>query len=148
MAKFIQLDESFSVSAQITPADLEKVKAAGFTAVICNRPDNEGDGQPMAELVAAAARKLDLKFHYIPVGGMSFADGYVDDMAAALRVSEGKTLAYCRSGLRSALIWALASARGGKSSTKIVDQVETAGFPTRVIRTSLGLTSEPSRLSA
>lgn len=138
MARFIQLDEKISVSPQLWPEDIEKVAVAGFCTIICNRPDNEVDDQPSAAQLRAIARNLGIQFHEIPVGGLTFGDGYVDRMAEAVRNSRGPVLAYCRSGLRSALIWALASVREGADANKVIGQVETAGFPTRVIRTSLG----------
>ena len=36
-----QVEHNYSVAGQITEADLVGLKAAGFTTVICNRPDSE-----------------------------------------------------------------------------------------------------------
>jgi uncharacterized protein (TIGR01244 family) len=40
------IDDRFSVSPQVVPADLAAIKAAGFVAIINNRPDGEEEGQP------------------------------------------------------------------------------------------------------
>ena len=49
------LTAGLSVSGQITPADVEDIKDAGFRAIICNRPDGEGSDQPTFPEIAAAA---------------------------------------------------------------------------------------------
>lgn len=56
---FRQITDAFSASPQITPGDIAAIRAAGFRAIICNRPDGEGPGQPGFEEIetAAAARK-------------------------------------------------------------------------------------------
>ncbi|WP_143137759.1 beta-lactamase hydrolase domain-containing protein, partial [Burkholderia ubonensis] len=51
-----KLTDTLSVSPQITAADLPALSAAGFRAIVCNRPDGEGPDQPtVAEIRAAAA---------------------------------------------------------------------------------------------
>ncbi|MDE3029426.1 MAG: TIGR01244 family phosphatase, partial [Paracoccaceae bacterium] len=35
------LTPDYAVSPQIEPADVAAIKAAGYTTVICNRPDRE-----------------------------------------------------------------------------------------------------------
>ena len=39
-----KITEKVSVSPQITVEDMAAIKAAGFRAIICNRPDGEGRG--------------------------------------------------------------------------------------------------------
>ena len=41
-----KITDAISVSPQIAPADIQAIKAAGFRAIICNRPDGEGADQP------------------------------------------------------------------------------------------------------
>ena len=138
MARIKNLDHRFSVGEQIAASDFAMLKAERFTSVICNRPDNESTGQPSSRELETAAKSCGLTFHYIPLGGGDVSSGYVDAMSDAMRASTGRTLAFCRSGLRSALLWALASVKNGADRDATIARVETAGYPTRVIRSSLG----------
>ena len=148
MTRFVKLDDMTSVAGQLWPDDIGKAAKGGFQTIICNRPDDEAQDQPSTAEIKAIAAGLGLQFHYIPVGGLTFDAGYVNRMAEAIGAARGPVLAYCRSGLRSALIWALASVQKGASPDTVIQQVETAGFPTRVIRTSLGRAGCPSAFAA
>lgn len=98
--EYRQIADDYSVSGQITPEDVAAVKAAGFSSVICNRPDNEQPGQPSADSVKAAVEAAGMAFRYIPViSGQMSADN-VADMAVALDEMDGPVFAYCRSGAR------------------------------------------------
>ena len=50
------LSAALSVAAQIVPADVPYVAAAGYKAIICNRPDGEGADQPGFREVEIAAQ--------------------------------------------------------------------------------------------
>ena len=49
------IDDSISVAPQIRPEDVPALAAAGFKAIVNNRPDDEEHGQPEGEAVRAAA---------------------------------------------------------------------------------------------
>ena len=55
-------------------------------------------------------------------------------MIAALEGAEGKTLAYCRSGTRSTLLWALAKAKTGMSAEEIARLAGNAGYDITPVR--------------
>jgi sulfide:quinone oxidoreductase len=100
-----RLSEHCAVAGQIRPADVAGIAAEGFRTIICNRPDGEEFGQPLAQDVAADCATHDIEFHYIPIhhGGIT-----MDSVAAfrdAVAASSGPVLAYCRSGQRSSVIW-------------------------------------------
>jgi sulfide:quinone oxidoreductase len=61
-----QIDKTVSVSPQIESADLAAIKAAGFRAIICNRPDGEGADQPTFEEIERAAKEIGLEACYMP----------------------------------------------------------------------------------
>jgi sulfide:quinone oxidoreductase len=107
---FKKLTNGFVVSAQITESDIIEAAKNGFVAIIGNRPDSEDAGQQPAEVTAGLARKHGLKFVHIPVTTGAMRDGDVAKMAAALAAADGPVLAYCRSGTRATLMWALAQA--------------------------------------
>ena len=110
---FRQLDEKTLVSGQIAPADLPGLKRAGVTMVVNNRPDGEDSDQPLSAEIEAAARAAGLEYRHIPImRGMGPSD--VDEMRRAIAgVGDGKMLAFCRSGNRSALVWAVARSEDG-----------------------------------
>ncbi len=105
------LSPTFAVAPQISPQDVQAIAAAGYKSIICNRPDNEGDGQPSFEAVAQAAAQAGLQARHLPVipSDINEADGVA--MAKLLSELPGPVLAYCRSGSRSSTLWQLAQGR-------------------------------------
>jgi uncharacterized protein (TIGR01244 family) len=122
-----KLDETTSVSGQIQPADVPGLKASGVTMIICNRPDDEEPGQPRAADIQDAAQAEGLEFRHVPIiRGIGPAD--VEAMKEAVEAAPGKLLAYCRTGNRSALTWAVARRGQGASVEEIQRAVAGAGF--------------------
>jgi len=109
------LTDSYAVSPQIAPADLAAIKAAGFTTVIDNRPDGEIPANLHGEIMRQAAEALGLTFVINPVIGGALTLDNVKAQKAALDSAGGPVLAYCASGNRSSMVWALAQA--GKRPT-------------------------------
>ncbi len=103
---FKQISANLSVSEQIDAGDIEKIAAAGFRSIICNRPDHEAVGQPAFATIAAAAQKAGLSAAYIPM-----APGQTDPAVAAVEFGKAMAelpkpvFAYCRSGARSTMLW-------------------------------------------
>jgi uncharacterized protein (TIGR01244 family) len=121
------LDDRTSVSGQIQPADVAGLKASGISMIICNRPDGEEPGQPTAAEVQDAAEAEGLEFRHVPIiRGIGPAD--VEAMQEALDAAPGKLLAYCRSGNRSALTWAVARRGQGASIEEVRRAVTGAGY--------------------
>ncbi|WP_241301183.1 aminotransferase class V-fold PLP-dependent enzyme [Burkholderia stabilis] len=101
----------FSVSRQITPAELKAIRNAGFRSIICNRPDGESADQPAFDEIAAAARELGLDARYLPVERDRIGEAEVDAFEALLDALPKPVLAYCRSGSRSGALWNRVAAR-------------------------------------
>lgn len=99
------LTDRYAVAAQISAADVGALPAAGFSTVICNRPDREDPGQPDAAEIAAACEAAGLEFHHIPVVGAPIDRDDVEQQQRIVNTAKGATLAYCRSGQRSAVIF-------------------------------------------
>ncbi len=99
-----------SVAPQITAADIPALKAQGFRAIICNRPDGEGADQPSYGEIAEAAKTAGLEARYISIDHGLVSEGDAAAFGAALAKLPGPLLAYCRSGTRSAKLWTLAQA--------------------------------------
>lgn len=95
----------FAVSPQIHPSDIPAIKARGFGAIICNRPDHEDHGQPSFAEIAAAASAAGLDVRHIPFAPNAQTPGDVAAFARAIDELPGPVLGYCRSGGRAASIW-------------------------------------------
>jgi uncharacterized protein (TIGR01244 family) len=108
-----QLDDRTLVSGQIAPCDVPELQRRGVTMIVNNRPDGEDEGQPPSADIEEAAAQAGVEYRFIPiVRGIGPAD--VDAMQDAIReCGDGKLLAFCRSGNRSALAWAVARAEDG-----------------------------------
>lgn len=100
-----RIAEDFAVAAQIQADDVGHLAAAGFTVIICNRPDGEEPGQPTAADIAAACDAAGIAFHHIPFASMPIAAELIDELRRVLAASDGLVLGYCRSGQRSQMIW-------------------------------------------
>ena len=122
-----KISDDYSVSDQIAPDDMAAIKAAGFRAIMCNRPDGEDWGQPAYDAVAEAARAEGLEARWVPVMGGMVTPEAVNEVRAALEDMPGPILAYCRSGTRCAMLWSIVK-HGELSSEQIVEATRTAGY--------------------
>ena len=102
-----ELDEKVLVSGQIGPGDIAALREQGVTMIVNNRPDGEETDQPLGAEIEDAAKAAGIEYRSIPIiRGIGPADA--DAMQDAINVTKGKMLAFCRSGTRSSLAWALA----------------------------------------
>lgn len=125
---FRMIDDLTFVSPQITAADVAAAQAQGITLIINNRPDGEEPDAPQGAEIEAAARAAGIGYVAIPVTHAGFSQPQVDAMLAALDNAEGPVLAYCRSGTRSTLLWALASAKLGEPKSELKRKAAAAGY--------------------
>ena len=123
-----QLDDKLLVSGQIAPHEVAGLADHGVTMLVNNRPDGEEPGQPLAGDIEAAAAAAGIAYRFVPiVRGIGPAD--VEAMQDAMReAGDGKTLAFCRSGNRSALAAALARREEGASAEEVTRSLTEAGF--------------------
>ena len=123
-----QLDEHTLVDGQITVEDIAKLKAMGVTHIVNNRPDDEDEGQPLSADIEAAAEAAGLRYRHIPIArGMGPSD--IEEMRDAIREADGgKLFAFCRSGNRSTLAWAVAKSEDGTPREELERCAEGAGF--------------------
>jgi len=104
------ITDRFSASPQIAPSDAYALAEAGYACVINNRPDGEAPGQPSSADIEDAVRAAGLSYTHIPVSGMNMGHDRIEAMAEVWSQTSGPVLAYCRSGTRSIVLWALACA--------------------------------------
>jgi len=123
-----QLDDRTLVSGQIRPEEVAGLAEQGVTMLINNRPDGEEADQPLAADIEAAAEAAGISYRHVPIlRGIGPAD--IEAMQEALRGAQGgQALAFCRSGNRSALTWALAMRAEGLAREEVEQRVTDAGF--------------------
>lgn len=131
---FRQISDTVFASPQIGLAEVAEAAAQGITLIVNNRPEGESDDQTPGPEIEAAAKAAGLGYVAIPVTHAGFSEGQVKAMSEALAGAEGKVLAYCRSGTRSTLLWALAEAGRGGDPATIAGQAARAGYDIAPIR--------------
>jgi uncharacterized protein (TIGR01244 family) len=129
-----KVDDSISVAPQISVEDVAAIKAAGFTAIVNNRPDDEEAGQISGNAIRAAAEAAGLSYTAIPITHAGFSYPQIAAMADVLAGAEGPVLAFCRSGTRSCNLWALAQAKNGADADALIAKGAGAGYNLEGIR--------------
>ena len=62
-----KVTDNYFVSPQISADDIDSIAAAGFKAVVCNRPDTEVQPSHQAAAIQKAARAAGLEFYILPL---------------------------------------------------------------------------------
>jgi uncharacterized protein (TIGR01244 family) len=97
------------VAPQLTPEAMAEAVRLGFKSVVNNRPDFEGGpDQPTSATIAAAAQAAGLEYRHLPVSGGYQSPEEAAQMARLLQELPRPLLMFCRSGARSARLFALA----------------------------------------
>lgn len=137
MSDFRRLSDKVLASPQIGLDDIAAAKAEGVTLVINNRPEGEAADQTPGSDIEAAARAAGLDYCAIPITHAGFSEPQVKAMVEALAGTDGKVLAYCRSGTRSCLLWALAQALQGKDPDAAAKAAADAGYDVAPVREAM-----------
>lgn len=139
MSDFRQLTENVLVSPQLALEDVAAAAALGVGLIVNNRPDGEEPSAPQGDEIAAAAAAAGMNYVAIPIGHAGFSEPQVNAMIDALEQAEGPILAYCRSGTRSTLLWALAAAKQGVEPDDIARTAAQAGYDVSPIRAMIDM---------
>jgi len=124
----------FAVAPQLEVFDFADIAARRFGAVIDNRPDDEPGVAVASGEAGTRARHADLEFAYLPAGSNDLFDiDLIDHIDRALHTMPGPVLAYCKSGTRSAILWAVATVRH-RPVDEVLDQLAAAGFDFAFLR--------------
>ena len=132
--KFRTISADFLASPQIQLEDIEAAQAAGIRLIVNNRPDGEAPEEPQGTDIEAAARAANIDYLAIPITHTGFSLPQVEALEAALASADGTILAYCRSGTRSTLLWALAQAKLGMEPDAIAAAAMAAGYDITPVR--------------
>lgn len=107
------ITDRITIADQPTEADLQRLRAEGYVAVVNLRNDGEPE-QPLD--VAAEGREAadrGLAYHHLAVGQPSLSDPGVAEACDFIdrEVANGKVLVHCRKGGRAAAITLIQQAR-------------------------------------
>ena len=128
MSSIRPVTADFSVSPQIALSDLRVAASQGVKRIICNRPDDEDAGQINSTEARAATEALGMSYVHIPVRGGPTPD-QVEEMRTAISDAGGSVLAYCRSGTRSIVTWAIGQmVSGEREASELVALGTSAGY--------------------
>ena len=116
-----QITPRFFAAPQISVEDLSEIAAAGIKRVICNRPDIEVPPSHQAAAIEKAAEAAGLEFFCLPLTHQTMTPEIIEQNKALAETCDGPVLAYCASGTRSTIAWALAA-----TQDMPVDEVLTA----------------------
>lgn len=106
------LSESLSVTLQVAVEDIAELARRGYRSIIGNRPEGETPDQPAWDELAAEARRHGLEARQIPVVPGQIGDGDIAAFGQALQELPQPIAAFCRTGTRSAMLWALSNPEG------------------------------------
>lgn len=130
------LTETYAVSPQITPDDVAALKAAGFVRVICNRPDAEIPAALHSAAMRGHVEKAGMEFVDNQISPGQFPPDLIARQAAAMQAS-GPVFAYCASGNRCSVVWALTQA-GKRPADELIGTAAKWGYNLEPIRDRLG----------
>jgi uncharacterized protein (TIGR01244 family) len=127
-ASLVGIDDRVAISGQLQPEDMKGIAAAGYVAVVNNRPDGEAAfGQPRTVDLKKAAEAAGLVFLDLPFSGPRASPDQVRAFADLLAERPGRVVAYCKSGMRSSLLWGAAAIAGGRSLEDVLGAALRAG---------------------
>lgn len=122
-----QITPRYFVSPQISVEHVPAIVEAGFTTVICNRPDSENGAAQQAAKIENAVRAAGLEFVLNPFDNTTMTAEHMTRQREILDAADGPVLAYCRTGTRCTVVWALGQA-GTLPVSDILQAAEGAGY--------------------
>lgn len=117
----------FFASPQIDPSDMAAIAEAGITLILCNRPDAEVPPSHQHEAIKAAAEAAGIKFAYQPLTHQTMTPDVIANNRAISTALDETVLAYCASGTRSTIAWALGQA-GEVPADELIEAAREGGY--------------------
>lgn len=131
-----QITDHYSVTEQIVPEDIPAIVAAGFKTVLCNRPDSEVPPSLGSEAMKAAMVAAGLNFEVLPLTHDTMTPDRIARQFDLAGKHDGPVLAYCASGTRCTVAWALDQATK-QPVDAILKQTAAAGYALDQLRPQL-----------
>ncbi|MEZ0121445.1 MAG: TIGR01244 family sulfur transferase [Candidatus Reddybacter sp.] len=128
-----QLTPQLHVASQISKDDIPAIAALGFKTILNNRPDGEGEGQPPAAEIEAAAKAHGIQYIYQPVVGTAISDEDAEEFGNNIANNDGPIFAHCRTGTRCTILWMLSQAKN-QSADDLLATAAKAGYSLEKVR--------------
>lgn len=135
------ITDRYHVSPQISPEDAAAIHEAGYTLVIDNRPDAEVPPEFQAEAMRTAIEAAGLRFAVLPLTHQTMHADNIMRQSELIEGAEGKVLAYCASGTRSTVVWALGMA-SDLGADAVLKTAADAGYNLQGLRPTLRALAE------
>ena len=131
-----QITPTFFAAPQLTCEDIPALKEAGIELILCNRPDEEVPPGYRAADLRAAAEAAGMRFVEQPLTHYTMTPDVIARNNALICGCDGPVVAYCASGTRSTIAWALGSA-GGMDADEIIEAARRGGYDLSGMRDTL-----------
>ncbi|WP_170404400.1 TIGR01244 family sulfur transferase [Ruegeria arenilitoris] len=126
----------YAVSPQITVEDIPAIAEAGFVKVICNRPNVEVPANMQSDAIGEAVRAAGLEYEVLELTHQTMTPENVALQRELAESCTGPVLAYCASGTRCSVVWALGQC-DRMSTDDILDATTKAGYALENLRPAL-----------
>ncbi|NOD46940.1 MULTISPECIES: TIGR01244 family sulfur transferase [unclassified Ruegeria] len=126
----------YAVSPQITVDDVPAIAAAGFVKVICNRPNVEVPPTMRSDAIGDAVRAAGMEYEVLELTHQTMTPENVQRQRDMAENCSGPVLAYCASGTRCSVIWALGQCEH-MSTDDILTATTNAGYQLDGLRPAL-----------
>ncbi len=126
----------YAVSPQITVEDVPAIAEAGFVKVICNRPNAEVPANMQSDAIGEAVRAAGLEYEVLELTHQTMTPENVALQRQLAESCGGPVLAYCASGTRCSVVWALGQC-DRMSTDDILDATTKAGYALENLRPTL-----------
>ncbi|WP_281973226.1 TIGR01244 family sulfur transferase [Ruegeria faecimaris] len=126
----------YAVSPQISVEDVPTIVEAGFVKVICNRPNSEVPKDLQSDAIGQAVRAAGLEYEVLELTHQTMTPENVSLQRDLAESCAGPVLAYCASGTRCSVIWALGQCES-MSTEDILQATTKAGYALDNLRPTL-----------
>lgn len=112
MLEIIDITPEFSIGAQVSEGDFTHLRRAGFASMLNARPDDEIGTYLIAADAGKLAVEAGLAYAHCPAEGHEiFEPEIVDSFERTLVELPKPIFSHCKTGTRSAMLWAVVAAR-------------------------------------
>ena len=125
---FVCIDKNYHVSPQIEPQQIAEIADNGFVKIICNRPDMEVSPFYSSSVMEDLAKENNIEFHLIELTHEMMTPETAARQRELVPSCKGPVLAYCASGTRCSLLWAIGEANAGNDPNIILAKTLAAGY--------------------
>ena len=125
---FVCIDKNYHVSPQIEPQQIAEIADNGFVKIICNRPDMEVSPFYSSSVMEDLAKENNIEFHLIELTHEMMTPETAARQRELVLNCKGPVLAYCASGTRCSLLWAIGEANAGNDPNIILAKTLAAGY--------------------